>query len=62
MQNFQFHGRKEKRGTHAVYSAVFRLCAARLGVYSIFRLLGVQGVFCGYFVRENIYSLFLFLL
>ena len=28
MQNFRFHGRKEKRGVHAVYSAVFRLCAA----------------------------------
>ena len=57
-----YYGRKEKGGVHAVYSAVFRLCAARSGVYSIFRLLGVQGVFCGYFGRENIYSLFLFLL
>ena len=62
MQNFHFYGRKEKRGVHTVYSAVFRLCAARSGVYLIFRLLGVQGVFCGCFGREKIRSLFLFLL
>ena len=62
MQNFQFHSRKEKSGVHTIYSAVFRLCAARSGVYSVFHLLGVQGVFCGCFGREKIYSLFLFLL
>ena len=52
MQNFQFYGRKERRGVHAVYSAVFRLCAARSGVYLIFCLLGVQGIFCGRFGRK----------
>ena len=62
MQNFRFHGRKEKRGVHAVYSAVFRLCAAWSVVYPIFHLLGVRGVFCGCFGREKIYSLFIFLL
>ena len=27
-----YYGRKEKRGVHTVYSAVFRLCAAWLGL------------------------------
>ena len=49
-----YHSRKEKRGVHAVYSAVFRLCEARLGVYSVFRLLGEQGVFCGCFGRGKV--------
>ena len=62
MQNFLFHGRKEKRGVHAVYSAVFRLCAARSGVYSAFRLLGVQGIFCGRFGRRESLLSYFFLL
>ena len=62
MQNFQFHSRKEKRGAHAVCSAEYRLCAAQSGVYPVIRLFGAQGVFCGCFGREKIYSLFLFLL
>lgn len=56
-----YYGRKEKRGVHAVCSAVFRLCAARSGVCSIFRLLGVQGIFCGRFGRrESLLSYFFF--
>lgn len=58
-----YHSRKEKRGVHAVYSAVFRLCEARLGVYSVFRLLGAQGVFCGCFGKgNNLLSYFFILL
>ena len=49
-----YYGRKEKWGVHTVYSAVFRLCAARSGVYSVIRLLGVQGVFCGCFGRGRV--------
>ena len=56
-----YHGRKEKRGVHTVCSAVFHLCAARSGVCSIFRLLGVQGIFCGRFGRrESLLSYFFF--
>ena len=48
---------KRKMGAHAVYSAVFRLCAARSGV---FRLLGAQGVFCGCFGRGKVCRLILY--
>ena len=62
MQNFQFHGRKEK-GAYTPFTAPY-FAFVRLGrlVYPIFHLLGVRGVFCGCFGREKIYSLFLFLL
>ena len=60
MQNFLFHGRKEKRGVHAVYSAVFCLCAVCSGVYSVFRLLGVQGVICSCFGSERVCRLISF--
>ena len=49
-----FTAEKKKVAARAVYSAVFRLCAARSGVYSVFRLLGVQGVFCGCFGRGRV--------
>ena len=62
MQNFQFYGRKERRGVHAVYSAVFCLCAARSGVYSVFCLLGVRGVFCGCFGRGKSLPSYFFIL
>ena len=53
------YGRKEKRGAHAVYSAVFRLCAARSGVYPVFRLLGIQGVFGALSAKKSISAIFL---
>ena len=60
MQNFSFTAEKKNGGTHAVYSAVFRLCAVRSGVYSVIRLFCIQGVFCACFGIEKIYSLFLY--
>ena len=55
-----YYGRKEKRGAHAVYSAVFRLCEARSGVYSIFHLPGAQGVSAAVSAEKRFtpYSLF----
>ena len=49
-----YHGRKEKRGAHAVYSAAFRLCAAQSGGLLDFPLLGAQGAFCGCFGRGRV--------
>lgn len=57
-----FTAEKKKVAARAVYSAVFCLCAARSGVYSVFCLLGVRGVFCGCFGRGKSLPSYFFIL
>ena len=60
MQNFHFHGRKEK-GAHTPFTAPY-FAFVRLGrvFYSVIRLFGVQDVFCGCFGRERVCRLISF--
>jgi len=55
-----YYGRKEKRGAHAVYSAVFRLCAARAGVYSIFLCSAHRALSAAVSAEEEFAVLFLY--
>lgn len=55
-----YYGRKEKRGVHAVYSAVFRLCAARAGVYSIFLCSAHRALSAAVSAEEEFAVLFLY--
>lgn len=59
MQNFHFHGRKEKRGVHAVYSAVFRLCAA-WRLFTRFSICSAYGAFSAAVSAEKRFTLYLF--
>ena len=61
-RTFSFTAEKKKVAARAVYSAVFCLCAARSGVYSVFSLLGVRGVFCGCFGRGKSLPSYFFIL
>ena len=60
-RTFIFTAEKKERGAHAVYSAVFHLCAARLCVYLIFPLARRTGRFLRLFrQRKSLPSYFFF--
>lgn len=56
-----YHSRKEKRGAHAVYSAVFCLCMARSGVSRFFDC-SAHRAFSAAVSAEKIFTPYFFIL